>query len=59
MGIARIGHPLPPPPAPADDLARFLFVENGSVVGDPGRQIGGGGIAPVEAPGGVREVAEQ
>ena len=59
MGIARIGYPLPMPPAPADDLARFLVVENGGVVGDPGRQIGGGGIAPVEAPRGVREVAEQ
>ena len=58
MRIAGVGDTLPPAPA-ADDPAGFLVVENGGVVGDPGRQIGGGGIAPVEAPGGVREPGEQ
>ena len=59
VGIAGVGHPLPPSPAPADNLARFLVIENGGVVGDPACQIGGGRVAPVEPPRGVREVGEQ
>ena len=57
VGIAGVAHALPS--APADNFARSLVIENGGVVDDPACQLGGGGIAPVEAPGGVREVGEQ